>query len=491
MTALQAFVAFDLGASRARVMLGQMDGDRLQLSEIHRFINNPVRLPDGYHWDVLYLWQNIKDGLRLAVRQQKSALVSLGVDAWGADFALLDKSGGLIFNPYYSMDKRTEGMPAEAFRRVSREAIYEQTGVQFIRFNSLYQLLALVSRQSPALRDAQTFLMLPDLFNFWLSGSALCEFTEASTSQCLDIRKQVWSVPLLERMGIPIQIFPPIIQPGTPLGALLKGVADETGAAPISVIAPACHDTASAVAAIPAEGPDIAWITSGTWSIMGVDVKTPVITTQARLANLANEGGVNRTYRLSKNVAAMWLIQECRRTWANSGEDLSYAKLAELGAAAEPLLAVIDPDAQEFLTPGDMPERIRAYCKKTGQAVPETRGVIVRVILEGIALKYRWILELLEGILGRSLNTIHIVGGGTQNRLLSQLTADATNRLVKSGPLEATALGNILMQMQALGHIHSLGEGRDLIRRSFPLETFEPNHTSRWDAAYGRLLNLL
>lgn len=491
MTAQQAYLAFDLGTACGRVMLSQMSADHLRISEIHRFSNSPVCLPDGYHWDVLGLWQNVKDGLRMAARQYKSDLVSLGVDSWGSDFALLDKSGSLLFNPYCYMDNRTEGMLEEAFRRVPRNVIFEQTGMLCMRFNTLYQLLALAVRQSPALREAHRLLMFADLYNYWFSGNAACEFTEATTSQCLDIRRQTWAESLLERMNIPLHIFPPIVQPGTLLGAMVKTVVDETGSGPLTVVAPACHNTASAVAAVPAETSDSAWITSDTWSIMGVEVKSPMITPQAMNTNLANEGGVCKTYRLTKNIAATWLIRECMRAWAQDGQTLTFNELTGQAVESGAFLAVIDPDAESFLTPGDMPVRIRSYCQKSGQSVPESKGAILRVIFESTALKYRWILEQLESVLGRSLNVIHVVGAGIQNQFLCQVIADATNRVVKTGPLEATAVGNILIQMIALGRLHSLGEGRELVRRSFPLTTYEPHHNSQWDAAYGRLLSLL
>ncbi len=487
----QTYLALDLGAGSGRAMLGRMNDHALQIEEIHRFANQPVQLPDGFHWDVLYLWKNILDGLRLAIKHERSNLVSIGVDTWGVDFALLDSSGALLLNPYFYLDGRTEGMLEEAFKRMPRQEIFDLTGVQFLRLNTLYQLLAMVVNNSPLLRSARTFLMLPDLFNYWLSGSRVCEFTGATTSQCMNSRQRDWAWPLLEKMDIPKEIFPPVVLPGTLLGSLTKYVSEETGAPEIKVVAPACHDTGSAVAAVPATAKDYVWISSGTWSIMGVEVDHPVITPQVLASNLANEGGVNGTFRLSKNLAAMWLLQECRRTWAREGQDISYSEMEQIAARAHPLQSIIDPDAQDFMAPGDMPARLRLFCSKNGQNIPEDKAAIVRCVLEGIALKYRWILEQLQSVLGKKFDTIHIVGGGTQNQLLSQFTADATGCIVHTGPVEATATGNILMQAIALGQITSLDEGRELVRRSYPPRTYQPRHTPAWDEAYTRLLDLL
>ncbi len=477
-------LALDLGAESGRAMLGTLDGNRIALEEIHRFPNGPVRLPDGIHWDVLRLWSEIKAGLALSVKKTSGSLASLGLDTWGVDFALLDSAGALLGNPFHYRDSRNEGTMAELFRRMPREQIFEYTGIQFMPINTLNQLISMVVRASPQLQAAQTFLTVPDLFNYWLSGRMVCERTNATTTQCFDPRRNAWAAPLIEAMGIPTRIFPEVIPPGTVLGGLLPDTAEETGAGGIPVIAPACHDTGSAVAAVPASNTDFAWISSGTWSIMGAEVPNPVISPQALDFNLTNEGGVAGTWRLSKNIAGMWLVQQCRHTWSRQGLELSYDELTRQAAAARPFLAVIDPDAPEFLPHGDMPARIRQYCARSGQAVPERPGEVVRVALEGLALRYRWLLERLDLVLGRQLEPIHIFGGGSRNGLLNQFTADATRRTVIAGPVEATAMGNVLMQLVALGRLGSIAEGRELVRGSFTPQVFEPGPSAAWENAY-------
>ena len=491
MTHQSNYMAIDLGAESGRAILGEFEGDRLHLVEVHRFSNNPVRLPDGLHWDVLRLLSEIKDSIRLVVRQQGKQLASIGLDTWGVDFGLLDRQGCLISNPYHYRDNRTDGMIEEAFRRLPREQIFELTGIQFMPINSLYQLLSMVVSQSPLLDAAETFLTIPDLFNYWLSGEKLCEFSNATTTQCYDTRLQTWSEPLLSAMGIPRHIFPQIIAPGTVLGPLLPAVTEETGANAVPVIAPACHDTGSAVAAVPATGPNFAWISSGTWSVMGSESPEAIINPSSLKFNFTNEGGVNGTFRFSKNIAGLWLMQECRRTWATQGEEHSYDELTQWATKAAPLVALIDPDYSGFAKPGDMPVRIQAYCQRMGQPVPESKGSIVRCVLESLALKNRFVLERLESMVGGRLEPLHIVGGGTKNRLLNQLTADATGRQVITGPVEATAIGNTLMQAFALKHISSLAEGRQVVARSFELETYEPCDRQQWDDVYQHFVRLI
>lgn len=485
------FLAFDLGAESGRAVLGRFDGESLRLSEVHRFPNGPVRLPDGLHWDVLRLWTEIKRGLTLAVQEHEAKLAGIGLDTWGVDFALLDRDGALISNPYHYRDSRTDGMLEEAFRRVPREEIFAQTGIQFMQINSLYQLLAMVVGRSPALGIAETFLTMPDLFNYWLTGRKVCEFSIATTTQCYDPRQGDWARPLLEKMGIPTRIFPEIVSPGTVLGELLPMVAEEVGVGSLPVIAPACHDTGCAVAAVPAEAPNFAYISSGTWSLMGAELPEPVINEQSLAFNFTNEGGVGDTFRFLKNITGLWLVQECRRTWARQGEEFSYDDLTQMAAQAKPLQSFVDPDYPEFLKPGDMPARIRAFCQMTDQPVPQSKGEVIRCALESLAFKYRLVLERLEEMLGRRLEPIHIVGGGTQNWLLNQFAANATARRVIAGPVEATAAGNVIVQMMALGHIGSLEEGRQLVRNSFTVTTYEPAGGAEWDEAYGRFLAMM
>lgn len=489
------YLAVDLGAESGRTVLGRLDGSRLEIAEVHRFPNGPVRLPYrsdrvSLRWDILRLWNEVKEGIARATRKQGEELAGIGVDAWGVDYGLLDRDGGLVSNPFNYRDSRTDGMIEEACRRMPREQIFEQTGIQFIPINSLYQLLSLVVQRSPELEQAETFLTIPDLFNYWLTGRAACEFTNATTTQCYDPRRRAWADPLLAALGIPRRIFPEVIGPGAVLGPISRVIAEEISTR-AAVIAPACHDTGSAVAAVPAEGENFAWISSGTWSVLGTNLSEPLINGQSLAFNFTNEGGAGGDYRFSKNIMGLWLVQECRRTWAAEGQEHSYAELTAMAGSAAPWVSVIDADYPEFLHPGDMPARVREFCQRTGQPVPESKGALVRCLLEGIALKYRLVLERLEQMVGHRLEPIHIVGGGTQNRLLSQFTADATGRQVITGPVEATATGNILVQAIALGHIDSVQAGRKVVRNSFELATFEPVNRAPWDEAYQRLLDIM
>lgn len=484
------YLAIDLGAESGRTILGTLAAEKLVLSEIHRFPNQPVRLPGGFHWDILRLWAEVKAGIAKAVKSGVK-LDSLGIDAWGVDFALLDRDGNLLGNPYHYRDHRTEGMIETAFHRLPRERIFAQTGCQFSPINSLYQLLSLAENNSPVLSAAQTFLTIPDLLNFWLTGRKVCEFTNATTTQCYDPRWKTWAVPLLEKMSIPTHIFPEIVPPGTILGRLRSSVAEETGAPDLPVVAPACHDTGSAVVAVPAENQDFAWLSSGTWSVLGAEVRQPCLTEKALAYNLTNEGGVFGTWRLSKNILGLWLIQECRRAWQHQGEDYSYDAMSKLAAESDPFIAVIDPDDASFFRPGDMPQKVQDFCQETGQRVPQSHGEIVRVVLESLALKYRFVLERLDELTGTRLAPLHIIGGGTQNRLLNQFTADATGRKVVTGPIEATAIGNLLMQAIALGHLANLSEARAVVRASFSPEIYASQPDSRWDEAYGKLLTFV
>jgi len=491
MTNTRNYLAVDLGAESGRMIVGTLDNDRLSLTETHRFGNGPVRLPDGLHWDVLRLWSEIKAGLGISSEKFNKHLDSIGLDTWGVDFALLDSQGALLSNPFHYRDERTDGMLEEAFKRMSRPEIFSNTGIQFMQINTLYQLLAMSVGQSPLFEIAKTFVTIPDLFNYWLSGEITNEFTNSTTTQCLDPHKRDWAAPVLTAMNIPAHLFGPITDSGTAIGTLLPRVVEETGAGGVRIVVPGCHDTGSAVVAIPAQNQNFAWISSGTWSIMGAEVHEPCLTEKALDYNFTNEGGVFGTWRLSKNIMGLWLVQECKRTWAHMGEDLSYDEITRLASEAKPFLAVIDPDDNKFFHAGDMPERIQKYCADTNQTVPHTQGEIIRVVLEGIALKYRWVLERLEELTGKHLDPIHVIGGGTKNRLLNQFTGDATCRTVITGPVEATAIGNILMQAIALKHLDSLAEARSIVRTSFTPEVYEPKPTTGWDEAYSRLQNVM
>ena len=477
-------LALDLGAESGRAILGTLRESTLTLVETHRFPNIPFSTPTGQHWDTSTLWEEIKTGIRLSA--QRFPLESLGLDTWGVDFALLGHDGGLLGNPYHYRDTRTDGILDEAFRRVPRQQIFAQTGIQFMQINTLYQLLSMVIAGDPQLAAAWTFLTIPDLFNHWLSKSEVCEFTNATTTQCFDPLVRNWAISLLQALHIPTHIFPSICEPGTRLGALLPGIASETGAGSIPVIAPACHDTGSAVVAVPAENHHFAWLSSGTWSILGAEVREPVLSPKALEYNFTNEGGVFGTWRLCKNIMGLWIVQECKREWG-----LPYNELIHLAAQASPFLAVIDPDAPVFLHPGNMPEKVRQFCADTNQPVPQTQGEIVRVVLESLALKYRAVLERLEEMVGKRLEPLHIFGGGTKNQLLNQFSAEATGRTVIAGPVEAASIGNILMQAITLGEIDSLCAARQLVRRSFRIEEYHPRKDEAWEQAFEKLKLLL
>ena len=489
MGAVQHFLAFDLGAESGRGVLGHFDGERLNLEELHRFPNGGVRVLDSLHWDVLRLWTDIKAALSMCA-QKSTALSGIGIDTWGVDFGLLGKGDVLLGFPYHYRDSRTDGMLEEAFRRLPRATLFERSGCQFLQINTLYQLLSIVMHKSPLLDVAETFLMIPDLFNFWLTGRKVCEFTDATTTQFYDPRKKDWSKEICTALSLPFEILPEVVQPGTPLGTLRPSVAAETGLPEIPVIAPACHDTGSAVAAVPAQTDSWAYISSGTWSLMGIEVPEPIVTDQALALNFTNEGGVENTFRFLKNIMGLWLVQECRRTWAQAGDQMSYIQITELAEKAKPFGALIDPDDDVFLPPGDMPARIADYCKHTGQTPPSDVGEILRCALESLALKYRWVLEKLESIRGGPIEVIHIVGGGAQNRILCQFTADATGTPVIAGPIEATAIGNIAVQAIACDLIGSISEAREVVHRSFDVVTYEPRKSAGWDQAYEHFLKI-
>ena len=497
MTHTAKYLACDLGAESGRAVAGHFDGDRLHLEELHRFPNGPVRVHDSLHWDVLSLWSEIKHGLGLAAKAYGKELVSVGLDTWGVDFCLLGADDSLLGNPFHYRDSRTDGMMEAAFEIVSRSEIYDATGIQFMQLNSLYQLLSMVKAGSPALDAAQTFLTMPDLLNFWLSGRKANEFTITTTTQCYDPRARDWAREILAKLGIPVRIFGEIIPPGTILGPLYSPVATDTGCTGVSVVASAAHDTASAVAAVPTTEDDFIYLSSGTWSLMGVEVSHPIITGKSLSHDFTNEGGVNDTYRFLKNIMGLWLVQECRREWSRGGETYSYDELTRMAAATEATgpgkpgaCGLVSLKGNRFLAPGNMVSRIQSFCHETRQPVPETKGEVMRCVLDSLALEYRQVAENLDDMVGRHLPVIHIVGGGSQNRLLNQFAADATGRLVVAGPVEATAIGNILVQALALGHVATLSEARALVRRSFPVETFEPGATVAWDEAYERYLAL-
>jgi rhamnulokinase len=475
------FLALDLGAASGRAMLGSLHAGVLGLREIHRFPNEPVRRDRSLQWDILRLWQETKRGLELTGRDR---LESVGVDSWGVDFALLGEQGDLLENPYHYRDNRTEGMMDAVFKRVSREKIYAITGIQFLPINTLFQLYAACLAAPDLIGAARSVATIPDLLNYWLTGTLASEYTIATTTQLIDAQTRSWATGMIEEIGLPVRLLLPLVEPGARIGRVKDSVSP--GLAGTPVIAPACHDTASAVAAVSASG-TTAFLSCGTWSLLGTELPAPVITSKALALNFTNEGGVCGTTRLLKNIGGLWLLESCRRHWAAEGQDVAYEEL--LGAAADGTPAfrsLIDPDYPPFLNPPDMPASIVQYCRDTRQPAPATPPAFARAILESLAFKYRAVLESLEGLTGRRYDTIRVVGGGSRNRLLKQWTADATGRTVLAGPVEATALGNIAMQLVATGAVTSLAEARAAIDRSFPVERFEPVAADRWDAEYRR-----
>ena len=493
--AQKAYLAVDMGASSGRHVLGLFDGNQLRLEEVYRFENGPVDVGGRLYWDLLGQWTHVRKGLWAAGGKWGNSIASIGVDTWGVDFGLLGPGDELLGNPYNYRDSRTNGMMEKAFGIVSREEIFRHTGLQFMQLNTLYQLLAMKLSGSPLLDVAETLLMVPDLFHWLLTGVKCNEMTEASTSQFYNPVKGDWSTELLQKFSLPTRILGKITQPGTTLGPLRANLIAETGLAAAKVVLPGTHDTASAVMAVPAHSkpgvrPDWCYISLGTWALMGIESPQPVVSDDVLKLNFTNEGGVGGTTRLLKNITGLWIIQECRRVWNQAGENLDWEALNQLSAAAAPLKAFVNPDAAVFGTPGDMPEAIREFCRKTGQAAPEDKGGVLRCALESIAMKFRQVFAMCEQLNGGRIETIHIVGGGTKNRQLCQAAADACGRRVVAGPVEATAIGNVMMQAVAAGDVGSIAEARDVIRRSFPVEEYTPQNTAAWDEGYERFLKI-
>ncbi len=467
------FLAFDLGAESGRAMLGTLDSGRLTLDELHRFPNQPVRLPTGLYWDTLRLFHEIQQGLIVCGRDRRITPNGIGVDTWGVDFALLGSDGALVDNPRHYRDARTQGLLERTYSVVPREEIFRQTGVQFMEFNSLFQWYSMKLAGSPALTTARTLLFLPDLFSYWLSGAARAELTIASTSQFYNPIEKTWAKPLLDSLGLDASILPEIVPPGARLGSLLEYLHRTAGfSSEVPVYATASHDTASAVAAAPAEGSDWCYISSGTWSLLGVELDSPIVNADSLALNFTNEIGAAGRVRFLKNIAGLWILQECRRAWALEGREYSYEELAQLAAAAPPAPVYLNPD--DFTSPGDMPARIARFCRDSGVPAPEEPGPMARLVLESLAVSYRDKILSLEKLLGRPIHRIHIFGGGSRNRLLNQLTADYSNKPVIAGPAEATAAGNVLVQAMGAGAVKDLDEARAIVRASFPLERFEP-----------------
>lgn len=485
------FLAFDLGAESGRAVLGRLRSGRLTVEEIHRFPNQPVFYNGGLHWDAPRLWLEMQAALRSVAAHGVEQLDSTGVDTWGVDYALLGENGALLENPFHYRDARTEGVMQRVQASLGPERIYRATGIQFLAFNTLYQLCAAAQTMPQLLASARSLVTMPDLFHFWMTGRIACEYTNASTTQFLDIHTRKWAVDILRDAGVPTHFLAPIVEPGEVLGPLRAGPGASTeGLARTVVIAPACHDTGSAFAAVHS-GEKTALLSSGTWSLLGVEWPRPVVTDEAYRLNFTNEGGVNGTVRVLKNITGMWLLESCRRMWKARGEDYSHAQLAEMAAAETPLQHLLDPDDPSFALPQDMPAAIARFCARTGQPSPKTPGALTRGILESLALKYRAVLESLERVANAKFEEIRIVGGGSQNEMLNQFTADATGRRVLAGPAEATALGNLAVQMAGAGAVASLAEARELIAQSFPARAFEPKDSMRWEKAFASFRKIL
>jgi rhamnulokinase len=477
------FLAFDLGAESGRAMAAEIKAGVLDLSEVCRFPNEPVRVDGSLYWNAPRLWLDMEQALARAA-DGRGPYDSIGVDAWGCDYGLLGENGELLGNPYHYRDSRTDGVMEDVFTRVPRARIYETTGIQFLTFNTLFQLVA-AARHTPRLLDAAIQLgTIPDILNYWLTGELRAEYTSATTTQMIDARRRDWAIDLLRELDLPVRLLPPLVEPGAELGTLKRSVC--AGLAGTPVVAPACHDTGSAVASVPA-GNGRAFLSSGTWSLLGTEVARPVISPRARDLNFTNEGGVESTTRLLKNIGGLWLLQACRRDWARAGRRYEYGEL--ISVAADHRLAfasLFDPDDPGFFHPADMSAAIAAYCRRTAQPEPDGPAAVTRAILESLAFKYRVVLDALESLTGTPITEVQIIGGGSRNSLLNQFTADATGRTVIAGPVEATALGNVAMQMVATGAVADLGEARRLIEYSFPVERFTPAATDRWNAHYRR-----
>jgi rhamnulokinase len=488
------YIGIDLGAESGRVMLGSLADGRLVLEEIHRFANTPLRTGGSWHWDVPALWSGIKEGLHQVARRGVS-VASVSVDSWGLDCVLLDAHGEVMPPVFHYRDPRTERGVKALFAKVPWENVFAETGIQFMPINHLYHLAA----ESPErLACAAQIVPIGDVFNYFLSGVARAEVSMASTTQLYNPRTRTWSKPLLAALGLAPEKFPQLVEPGTKLGRLKPQVAIETGlSAEVEVIATCTHDTGAAVAGVPVQGskfkvqsPTWAYLSSGTWSLLGLELSAPILTDRCRELNFTNEIGFGNSVRLLKNIVGLWLVQECRREWAQVGRDLDYATLTQLAAKAEPFRSLINPADPRFLAPDAMPERIAAACRETGQPAPETPGQCIRCVLESLALEYRRTLRQAEELAGTKVERLHIVGGGSKNALLNQFAADACSLPVIAGPAEATAIGNILVQAIALGHLPSLAEGRELVGASFETVRYEPRDAALWNAAWKRFERL-
>lgn len=482
-------LAFDFGASSGRAILGGFDGNKIDLQEVHRFDNNPVTVLGTYYWDVLNLFFEIKQGLSLA--KQKGEFQSVGIDTWGVDFGLLDKNGELMQNPVHYRDRRTEGLIPEVEELVGGDGLYNRNGIQIMDINTLFQLYSLAKNHPDFLARVDKALLMPDLLGYFLTGQKTSEYSIASTSQLMDVNTHQWDTELMKILGIPQDLFPPIVAGGTPLGTLTPEIQNELSLGPVEVISISGHDTACAVVAAPAQEKDFIYISCGTWSLFGTELDAPILSEKAAAYNITNEGGYGGTIRFLKNIIGLWLIQETRRQYRREGQNYSYNDLEKHALASKPFAYFIDPDDEAFVAPGNLPRRIREYCTKTGQGTPETVGEIMRCIYESIAMKYRYAFEQISDCTGKTYHHIHMVGGGTKDNLLCSMAASSTGVPIVAGPIEATALGNIAVQLMARGEIRDIWHAREVIRNSFEPVTYEPQDTADWDTAYARFRDII
>lgn len=482
-------LAFDFGASSGRAIIGCFDGDKITLEEVHRFSNDPVSVGGTVYWDVLRLFYEIKQGIIKA--KIAGGFDSIGIDTWGVDFGLIDSEGKLMENPVHYRDARTVGLVDEAFKTMPKEKLYGITGIQFMELNTLFQLIALKKYRPWMLERADKMLFMPDLFGYMLTGKMCAEYSIASTSQLIDLDKRTWSKEILDAFGIKESVFAPLVQPGTVLGELSKEICEECGVDPVPVISVCGHDTQSAITSVPCEDGDFAFLSSGTWSLFGTELDKPIVNETSMNINITNEGGFDGSTGFLKNIIGLWLIQESRRQWKREGKEYSYADLEKLALAAEPFKCFIDPDAPEFVPHGNIPERVREFCRKTGQYVPETVGEIMRCIYESLAMKYRLTFEKLRECTERDYPVIHVIGGGTKDGLLCQMTANSCDRTVKAGPIEATVMGNVAVQLMSDGSVKNIGQARKIVAESSELKTFEPKDTDKWAEAYKDFLKII
>jgi len=492
MTIATTVLAFDMGASSGRALIGQLKsatdgGLKLEVTEIHRFPNHAIQVGDHLHWDILRLIYEMKKAIRLAFHTGYTPS-TFGIDTWGVDFGLLDANGELLGNPYHYRDSHTEGLIEEVSGIIGQEALFEQSGLQFMPFNTLYQLYAMKKAGSPKLDIAQTLLLTPDLLTYLLTGVKSCEFTMATTTQLFHPSKQAWNTELMDHLGIPSRLFLEPVHPGQIIGPLTPSVTDELGVPAIKAVAVGTHDTESAIAAVPAGEEPFAYLVCGTWSLLGTEMAQPQLSQETLELQFSNEGGVGGTYQLLKNIMGLWLLQESKREWDEQGKELSFSELVQLAKQATPFRSFIHPDDPRFFSPSGMVDKIRSFCAETNQPIPQSEGEITRCILESLALRYRQALEQAERLTDTNYGGLHMVGGGIQNRLLCQFTADALGKPLWAGPIEASAIGNMLMQLVALGECKDLREARKLVAASFPIEVYDPQADARWSVAYETFL---